>query len=230
MQSEKPQIHLLHAVMPSTVRTLLSRCESKCAVGEMHRQVNKRSTLWLPNSLFRFFFIETASQIYKRFQFENTVLKEREVLDRKYFLKKKIPSIAHLASKFPAIVTYDRLQSLDMEWQLLRNHKFDFDENVSAEEFWFHVKKLNAGDGSPMFPHLISFVEDLLCLPHSSANVERIFSAVNMIKTKQRNSLSTDTLVGLLHTKRMLKNSKCFDFPISSELVNKMIASMYDAD
>ncbi|KAJ8890334.1 hypothetical protein PR048_009842 [Dryococelus australis] len=67
------------------------------------------------------------------------------------------------ALKFPAIVTEDRLQSLDMKWRLLRNHKFDFDENVSAEEFWIHVKYLNAGDGSPMLPHLILFVEAMLC-------------------------------------------------------------------
>ncbi|KAJ8896701.1 hypothetical protein PR048_002046, partial [Dryococelus australis] len=48
--------------------------------------------------------------------------------------------------------------------------------------------------------------------------------------TKERNRLSTDTLVGLLYTKRKLQNSKCFDFPISIELVNKMTAPMYDAD
>ncbi|KAJ8875350.1 hypothetical protein PR048_023245 [Dryococelus australis] len=98
-------------------------------------------------------------QIYKRFEFENTVVKELEILDPKCVLKKKLPSIAHLASKFPAIVTKDSLRSLDMQ-----NHRFDFDGNVSAEEFRFHIKKLNAGDGSPVFPHLISFVEALLCL------------------------------------------------------------------
>ncbi|KAJ8890329.1 hypothetical protein PR048_009837 [Dryococelus australis] len=170
------------------------------------------------------FFTAAASQIYKRFEFKNTVIKELEVLDPKCVLENKLQSIDNFASKFPTIAT-----SMDVERRLLRNHKFDFDENVSAEEFWFHVKNL-AGDGSPMFPHLSSFVEALLCLPHSSANMEKTYSVVNMIKTKQRNRLSTDTLVGLLHTKRMLKDSKCFDFPISSELVNKMTASMYDAD
>ncbi|KAJ8871458.1 hypothetical protein PR048_027775 [Dryococelus australis] len=87
MQSEKPQIHLLHTA--------------------------------------------ASHQIYKLFEFENTVLKELAVLHPKCVSKKKLPSITHLASKFPA--TEDRLQSLDMEWRLLRNHKLDYDEDVCAE-------------------------------------------------------------------------------------------------
>jgi len=38
-----------------------------------------------------------------------------------------------------------------------------------------------------------------MTLPHSSACVERIFSCVNLIKTKYRNRLNTHNLIGLLH-------------------------------
>ncbi|KAJ8893441.1 hypothetical protein PR048_006039 [Dryococelus australis] len=184
MHSERPQIHLLHTVMSSAVHILLD-----CFISEHHLNSTAIENVQFRNPKY-FLQLENMylgakvnallakgidNQIYKRFAFEITVLKELEVLDLKCVLKKKLPSIAYLASKFPAIVTEDRLQSLDMEWPTIRNHKFDLNENVSAEEFRFYVKKLNAGDGSPMFSHLISFAEALLFLPQSSANVERIF-------------------------------------------------------
>lgn len=56
-----------------------------------------------------------------------------------------------------------------------------------------------------MFPLLAEFAQNLLTLPHSSANVERLFSAINLMKTNIRNRLSTETLTGLLFTKSGLK-------------------------
>lgn len=66
---------------------------------------------------------------------------------------------------------------------------------------------MKKGDNTEMFPLLSQFVQKLLALPHSSANVERLFSSVNLLKTMTRNKLSTDTLQGILHTKRFLRES-----------------------
>lgn len=59
-----------------------------------------------------------------------------------------------------------------------------------------------------MFPLLAQFAQNLLTLPHSSANVERLFSVINLMKTKIRNRLHTDTLTGLLYTKSGLKKNR----------------------
>ncbi|KAJ8873066.1 hypothetical protein PR048_026682, partial [Dryococelus australis] len=161
------------------------------------------------------YFFEAASQIYKRLEFENTVLKDLEVLDPKC----KLPSIALFARKFPAIVTEYRLQSLDMGWRLLGNHKFDFDKNVSAEEFWFHVKNLT--QVMVYQCSLIKFhLSRLCCVGHIPVQT---WKELFQLGIGFRQTLSLD--FGLLHTKRMLKKSKYFDFTISSELVNKMTAS-----
>jgi hypothetical protein len=48
-------------------------------------------------------------------------------------------------------------------------------------------------------------VRGLLCLPHSSANIERIFSSVNVIKTKQRNALNSESIEGILNSKTAIK-------------------------
>lgn len=87
---------------------------------------------------------------------------------------------------------------------------------------------MKSGDDTPMFPNLSHLVTGLLCLPHSSATAERIFSAVNNLKTKQRNRLSTKTLVGFLHSRRYLKNVTCGNFSVEDKLVRKMSLAMYE--
>ncbi|CAG9786631.1 unnamed protein product [Diatraea saccharalis] len=74
---------------------------------------------------------------------------------------------------------------------------------------------------------LKEIVSALLCLPHSSATVERIFSSINLIKTKTRNHLGTDTMEGLLLTKQLLKNEPCFKLNVSKNMISKMNKRMY---
>ena len=78
-----------------------------------------------------------------------------------------------------------------------------------------------------MFPKLSSFMLSLLCLPHSSATVERVFSTVNRMKTKLRNRLSTATLSGMLHAKRLLVSNTCYDIPIPQQMLDMVKDTMY---
>jgi hypothetical protein len=50
------------------------------------------------------------------------------------------------------------------------------------------------------------------CLPHSSASAEKIFSQLNLIKTKTRNRLLIQTCASLLHAKDILRlrGENCF--------------------
>jgi hypothetical protein len=63
-----------------------------------------------------------------------------------------------------------------------------------------------------------------MCLPHSSACAERIFSTLSNIKTKNRNRLlpATYDYCVLLQGKELLDGNKCFQWT-SSELVNKKV-------
>ena len=60
------------------------------------------------------------------------------------------------------------------------------------------VAVITDGCGEIKFPTLGYFVKSLLSWPHSNADVERIFSQVILIKTKQRDRLETTTLGSLL--------------------------------
>ncbi|KRG07383.1 uncharacterized protein Dmoj_GI26109 [Drosophila mojavensis] len=112
-------------------------------------------------------------------------------------LKAKLPSIAHLGQMFPGLCSQD-MTELDREWRLLRNMKFPFkeEEAVPPEDFWRYVSNVKNGNSTQT-----ELTQNLLVLPHSSANVERLFSEINLIKTNNRNKLDTETLKGLLHTK-----------------------------
>ena len=88
--------------------------------------------------------------------------------------------------------------------------------------FWQNVKTLTLGDKTLVFPKVSQFVENILSLPHSSANVERIFSSVNLLKTKQRNKLSSETITALLHTKQLIDKNTCYNFPVKDNLTAKM--------
>jgi hypothetical protein len=94
------------------------------------------------------------------------------------------------------------LRKIDDEWRELQftdpndlpgpsitdNHRKD------VMMFWGHISRRVDTSGEKRFPTVSKLTTSLLSLPHSNANVERIFSHVANIKTKTRNSMKTRTL------------------------------------
>ena len=79
------------------------------------------------------------------------------------------------------------------------------------------------------FPTISKLVKSVLSLPHSNAEVERLFSQVTLIKTRQRNKLKTKTLDALLMAKHGLP-STCFSFVPDQAMYSSLNSSMYDSD
>lgn len=176
------------------------------------------------------FLIESCQQIYKRFDFKNksvVILKELVIISPSEVLSKKHMSIAPLAVLFPSLVPNNELNDIDREWRSLRNIDLTGFENLNIEEFWVKISKLKLGDESLLCPTLSRFVFNLFSLPHSSATVERVFSQINLNKTKIRNKLSTETLTGIMHTKVLMKIGNCYDFEINNELLNQFDSRIY---
>ncbi|KAL0849463.1 hypothetical protein ABMA28_013746 [Loxostege sticticalis] len=176
------------------------------------------------------FYIEGAKQIKSRYKFDNNIAKKMEFLNPDIVKARKVQSVVDLALFFPNIIDAENIQDLDTEWRHLRNNtelrSTDSGENI--EEFWKKIMTaINSGDGNLLYPVLTSFISALLSLPHSSASVERIFSAINLMKTKQRNKLCTETIAGLLHTKTLLRNAPCFDLNVNLNMLKLMNKNMY---
>lgn len=177
------------------------------------------------------FYIEAIKQLLQRFPFEGemALLKKMEFIDPGVVIDRKVKTIADIIALFPNLVPQEKVQLVDTEWRFLRNTEIRANRNESAENFWKIVSNMENGDGK-MFPNLSEFVLNLMCLPHSSATVERLFSQINITKTKLRNKLSTKVIAGVLRTKNIIKNSNCFDFNVSEKMTSKLNSKMYNKD
>lgn len=57
--------------------------------------------------------------------------------------------------------------------------------NKNVEEFWHDLSKLKTFEYNFVFPNLTFLYKNMLALPHSNADAERIFSIVTDVRTKK---------------------------------------------
>lgn len=109
------------------------------------------------------------------------------------------------------------------------NKHFKNLENIACEDFWATISKITRAGSDVAFPTLSQFVFNLMCLPGSSANVERIFSKVNLYKTKYRNRLDNTTLEGILftHDYLIINKCSCYNLKIERNLITNCKPSQY---
>ena len=145
------------------------------------------------------FYIEAATQIRMHFPISDPIIKMLQVLDPSIGSTFSLPSLVPLASRFSNLVPESQLQQLDTEWRRLSLADLPFDKSdMDPEEFWSKLDDLTDGLGNSQFSNLCQFMHHLMALPHSNADVEHIFSSVNIIKTRLRNRMKTSTLNLLL--------------------------------
>jgi len=176
------------------------------------------------------FYVE-AAQINIRFPFQKMeVLKNLKLLEPKKVFESEISSLGSLASELPILTKNINLDDLDREWRKITNMEGveDLNINMNISTFWSKVVNITKSDDTKMFPLLTVVIKNIMTLPHSSACVERIFSSVNLIKTKFRNRLNTQNLIGLLHAKQVLKNSNCFSYDFGKEYMVLFNKQMYN--
>ena len=71
------------------------------------------------------------------------------------------------------------------------------------------MRNVRDGLGERKYELLSDFMTTLTVLPHSSAAVERVFSQMNMVKTKQTNKLSADSVRDRLLAKQAVSKGNC---------------------
>lgn len=258
-QSEKPKIHSVYFKMEAAYKTILecyiqnnylksldvSKIQyrnpdhfvkinevylgGKCMtalIGETGIS-SKDKNIFINNCLN--LYVELATQIYKRFPFGSDHVQCLKYMS--FIGPKNISSVISITPIVPFFKDQLKdidLNDLDREWRYLRNLP-NLNTNLPIEEFWFQVSEIQNGNEEKSFPLLLKLIIFILSLTHSTAAVERIFSTINLNKTKIRNRLSTESLIGILHSKNMLQDEQkhCFDFNINPELLKKFNNSMY---
>uniref|UniRef100_H3AJE2 HAT C-terminal dimerisation domain-containing protein n=1 Tax=Latimeria chalumnae TaxID=7897 RepID=H3AJE2_LATCH len=144
------------------------------------------------------FYVNGVSAI-KRMPLGYEVLKLTSILQPSKQTTVQSSDIVQLAKSFPQIVhssSWDNLEAEFIEYQVAGL------SNISSEQpldiYWHQIGQITTSTKGHKFPVLSKFAKTLLALPHSTAEVERILSAVNLTKTDLRNKLSVSMLESLL--------------------------------
>jgi len=109
-------------------------------------------------------------------------------------------------SLFPRIVNEtNQIQLIDDESKKLISYTFesniiDIIKTKDVDNFWIYLKSYEQ-----LFINLSEFILIILSLSQSNCTRERLFSKVNLIKTKLRNKLMTDTLNSLINSSECIK-------------------------
>lgn len=96
----------------------------------------------------------------------------------------------------------------DIDEILCQYNKIHFVKQENVEDtikFWAEVLRYLDACGNYPFLLLAKFAISLLSLPFSNAEVERVFSQVNIVKTKLRNRMNIDTFNSILCIRYCIK-------------------------
>lgn len=162
------------------------------------------------------FYISLSKQILKRINFKDPVLKALQIIDPLSLG----PSLVPLINIFPNLVGNMNIEDINEEWRLLLLHAFS-EEEMTLEMFWQNVFKVKNSLGEHMYPHLRQFISSLLCLPHSSASTERVFSQMKLNKTAIRNCLNVETVSSILLIKEIMSEFEFENWVPPKEIINK---------
>ncbi|MGH0118406.1 UNVERIFIED_CONTAM: hypothetical protein FKN15_023342 [Acipenser sinensis] len=152
----------------------------------------------------------------------NTVLKLMCVLQPSSHSTASSGDIVQLAMLFPQIVLGNMLDSLEMEcMQYQVTDLTDLRQDLEADENWHRIALLSTPSREPCFAALAKLAMNMLALPHSTAELEQVFSQMNLVKTDVRNQLDR-----ILTFKTAVKNST--SFRLMKQMIQSAIVSMYD--
>ncbi|XP_043270179.1 uncharacterized protein [Venturia canescens] len=167
------------------------------------------------------YYVLLAEQLKKRFNFDDEVLLFMSWFNPAIAVSGDISNIATQSFKlFPQLV--NDLERLNIEWRLVADlSELKAFKEETLETFWTHIFQIKNDLKDLMFPNLTKLVKGLLCLPHSSAAAERVFSQLNLLKNKMRNKLHVDTCESILHAKELLDDKTCHNWQSSQALLKR---------
>ena len=96
------------------------------------------------------------------------------------------------------------------EYQLSKINLVDWVHKDDTEAFWIEVGEYKDASGCNPFLELFQCAISALILPHSNAEIERVFSAMNYVKSKPRNRMSLQLLNAILTVKfGLIRKEEC---------------------
>lgn len=130
------------------------------------------------------------------------------------------PGILDLAKMFEQ--NDEVLTRIDFQWKKL--HHTVWKKNHDTLQFWAEVADYRDATGDNPYSDICELALTVLSLPHSNADVERLFSNMNIVKTKQRNRMNNETLTAVLAVKYGLQKAGkcCYNYTLPADVLKKI--------
>lgn len=132
-------------------------------------------------------------------------------------IKEPIVDVAEVLGYTP-----EQIEKVESQWRNLSYVKWH--DNQSTVSLWTEVGRYrDASDINP-FQELYDLAISILSLPHSNAEVERLFSQLNIVKSKLRNRLNTTSVSALLTVRCGLRRLEkcCYSYELPESVVRRI--------
>ena len=184
----------------------------------------------------REFLLQIIVEVQKRLPDNIKLLSELSALSPEEAMKSNCRTIIPVATHFRAVS--GEPEHVEAQWKALRHENWQSVEEaghkgIDREKFWAEVGEKKMADGEPKYPNVHRLVTSLLTMPVSNAEVERLFSQMNCVKTGLRNRMQIAMLESILRIRSRLHatNLTCVTYPISAKMLSVYRASVvYDGE
>ena len=132
-----------------------------------------------------------------------------QVADPDEQLNSSISDVTYFLDRYPCLLPSGASRSqLELEFADYQIHDLSglLQSPYRVDHFWAAMHQKKDSTGQPMFPILSNVMLSILCIPHSNASCERVFSQVRKNKTDQRASMGAETLNALMVVKATCGN------------------------
>ncbi|XP_043283199.1 uncharacterized protein [Venturia canescens] len=146
------------------------------------------------------FLVNLKKELEKRLPPDFEMLEKMNLFSVSECLKSDRMPITDVASYFEKNSAPSTLSRIESEWDKLR--AINWKETTDTEKFWIEVVKYRDSSGEQQpFKLLSNLAFKILCLPHSNAHVERIFSQIDRIKSELPNETDLALFDSVLHVR-----------------------------
>jgi hypothetical protein len=129
-------------------------------------------------------------------------------------MKASIVELAELMGCSPS-----EIDKIVNQWNNI--HIVNWSSKANTYDFWTEVLSYRDASGMNPYREVADLATKLLVLPHSNAEVERLFSQMALVKNKIRNRMLNPTLSAILHIKSGLRrtNQTCSTYEFPTEML-----------
>ncbi|XP_070135675.1 uncharacterized protein [Drosophila bipectinata] len=173
------------------------------------------------------FVIELIKQLKQRLPENFKILKNIDLFSVEKILSTNKKGITEILEH----LNIDEIADIERQYRDINLVKW---ENVNdTTKFWIEVSTYKDSGGNRRFLELSSVAMQMLSLPWSNAEIERVFSQLSLVKSKLRNSMSVSTTNSILSIGYGLRRlgKCCYDYEVPSNYLRMIGTNLsYDSE